>query len=52
MNHQHWAVMSALGLILLGGSVTSAPAEDIHVRLDGYHEVPAVSTIGRGNFFS
>ena len=51
MNHQHWAVISALGLILLGGSVTSAPADDIHVQLDGYHEVPAVSTIGRGTFF-
>ena len=51
MSHKQWAVISALGLILLGGSVTSAPAEDIHSQLDGYHEVPAVSTLGRGTFF-
>lgn len=51
MNHKQWAVISALGIILLGGSVTSAPAEDNHAKLDGYHEVPAVSTLGRGTFF-
>ena len=51
MNHKQWAVISALGSILLGGSLTSAPAEDIHGKLDGYHEVPAVSTLGRGTFF-
>ena len=51
MNQKQWAVVSALGVMLLGGGQTSALGQDFHSKLTGYQEVPAVSTIGRGTFF-
>ena len=51
MNHKQRAVILVLSAIFLGGSVTSALARDIHGKLSGYQEVPAVSTTGKGIFF-
>jgi hypothetical protein len=51
MNLKQWAVVSVLGVILLGSGLTSALGQDFHSKLNGYQEVPALSTTGRGTFF-
>lgn len=51
MNHKQGVVVSVLGIMLLGGGLTSALAQNFHSKLNGYQEVPAVSTTGEGTFF-
>ena len=51
MQHKQSFIVSMLSSTLLMGSMTSASSQDLfNIRLNGYQEVPAISTFGRGSF--
>ena len=50
MKRKQLILFSVLGMSLLCGGIESALAQDFDIELEGFQEVPAVSTTGEGSF--